>query len=163
MHPLTESQIRASFVNASRRETTQAPLPPNIADLSWDEHDFLGWTDPKAPRRAYAVIPTHDGVVGLLLRTTQPTSQRPAICTWCEDVKETDDVVLYVAKRAGSSGRNGNTVGMLIHADLSCSAKARRRPAPSERAGDPDAFIARRVAGLRERTARFAERVRDGD
>ncbi|MGH1565385.1 FBP domain-containing protein [Mumia sp. DW29H23] len=159
MHALTESQIRASFVNASRREASQAPLPPRFPDLGWDELDLLGWVDPKAPRRAYAVVPTADGAVGLLLRTTQPTSQRPAVCTWCEDVEATEDVVLYVAKRAGASGRNGNTVGALVHADLSCSAHARRRPTRAEGALDPVAFVERRVAGLRERTARFAERV----
>ncbi|MFD1827012.1 MULTISPECIES: FBP domain-containing protein [Mumia] len=159
MHPLTGHQIRASFVNASRREATQAPLPPQLDVVAWDDHDVLGWVDPKNPRRAYVVVPTDGGAVGLILRTTNPSVQRAAICTWCEDVKETDDVVLYVAKRAGAAGRNGDTVGTLIHADLSCSRHARRRPAPSEGAGDPKAFIARRVAGLRERSARFAERV----
>ncbi|TNC42466.1 FBP domain-containing protein [Mumia zhuanghuii] len=161
MQPVTESEIRASFVNASRREATQAPAPPGLDEIDWDARDFLGWVDPQAPRRAYAVVPTTEGPVGLLLRTTQTTGQRPAICTWCEDVKATEDVVLYVAKRAGSAGRNGNTVGTLVHADLACSAHARRRPTRAEGAGDPEAFVARRIAGLRERTVRFAERVRD--
>ncbi len=163
MQSLTPQQIRASFVNASRREAAQAPLPPHLDDLAWEDHDVLSWVDPKSPRRAYGVVPTGERVVGLLLRTTNPSAQRPAICTWCEDVKETEDVVLYVAKRAGAAGRNGDTVGTLLHADLSCSRHARRRPGRSEGAGDPEAFIARRVAGLRDRSARFAERVLRAD
>ena len=41
MIPVTEKQIHACFVNASRRETAQATLP-DLAALSWDRLDHLG-------------------------------------------------------------------------------------------------------------------------
>jgi hypothetical protein len=163
MHTLTEREIRASFVNASRREAAQAPLPPHLSDLPWDDLDVLGWTDPKAPQRGYAVVSTDAGPVGLLLRTQSRGAPRPAVCDWCQDPEATDDVVLYVARRSGAAGRQGDSIGAMVHADLGCSARARRPPTRRETGRDPDGFVAGRVAGLRERAGRFAARVRDGD
>ena len=163
MQSLTERDLRASFVNASRREATQAPVPSDLDQLEWDDLDVLGWTDPKAPQRAYVVVPTASGPVGLLLRTESRGSTRPALCDWCQDPQATDGVVLYVARRAGAAGRQGNTIGAMMHADLGCSRHARRRPTPEEAGLDPEAFVAGRIDGLRARAARFAERVRDGD
>ena len=162
MHALTDQQIRTSFVNASRRESTQAPLPP-LSEIVWDDLDLLGWTDPKAPQRGYAVIDTERGPVGLLLRTQANGFVKKDQCDWCQDPQATDGVVLYVAKRAGAAGRDGNTVGAMIHRDLRCSVHVRRKPTPEEGGHDPEAFVAGRVAGLRQRAARFAQRVVDGD
>ena len=36
MLPLTESDIRASLVNASQREARDVRLPDGFADLAWD-------------------------------------------------------------------------------------------------------------------------------
>ena len=163
MHALTERLIRSSFVNASRREVTEAPIPRDLADLAWDDLDLLGWTDPKAPQRAYVVVPTNDGPIGLVLRTQSRGNTRPALCDWCQDPQATDGVLLYVARRAGRAGREGNSIGAMVHADLSCSVHARRRPTPEESGRDPEAFVTGRIEGLRDRSARFAERVRDGD
>ena len=163
MHALTESLVRSSFVNASRREVTDAPVPRGLADLPWDDLDLLGWPDPKAPQRAYVVIPSGDDLIGLVLRTQSRGNPRPAVCDWCQDPKATDGVLLYVARRAGKSGRDGNTLGAMVHADLTCSTHARRRPTPEEAGRDPEAFVQGRIQGLRDRAARFAERVRDGD
>jgi hypothetical protein len=68
MDPLTEKQIRASFVNASRREANDATLPV-LADLDWDRLDYLGWRDRRAPLAAYAVVPVDGEPVGVLLRS----------------------------------------------------------------------------------------------
>jgi len=168
MHPLTEKQIRASFVNASRREAAQAALP-DLAALDWDRLDYVGWVDRKAPLLAYAVVPGDDGdPTGVLLRATDPAlrTRRRGVCAWCEDVVHTEDVSLYVARRAGASGRRGNTVGTLLCTDFACSRNVRRRPTLAETGSDdPDlraAVIERRIAGLRERSARFvAEVLRD--
>lgn len=162
MQPLTERDIRDSFVNTSRRETTQAPVPAHLHDLEWDDLDLLGWTDPKARQRAYVVIPTRAGPVGLLLRTESRGGLRPAMCDWCQDPQALEDVVLYVARRAGVSGKQGNSIGAMVHADLACSRHARRRPTPEEAGHDPESFVTGRVEALRERTSRFAARVRDG-
>jgi hypothetical protein len=163
MDPLTEKQIRASFVNASRREANDATLPV-LADLDWDRLDYLGWRDRRAPLAAYAVVPVDGEPVGVLLRSADRDRRpRRAVCAWCEDVIETADVTLYVARRAGAAGRRGNTIGTLICTEFACSRNVRRRPTRTEAGGDSDAvraeIVARRVAGLRERSAAFVAEV----
>jgi len=167
MEPLTEKQVRASFVNASRREAAQAALPV-LADLDWDRLDYLGWRDRKAPLVAYAVVPLDGTPTGVLLRSTDAKERirRRALCAWCEDVVETADVSLYVARRAGAAGRRGNTIGTLICTQFTCSRNVRRPPTRAEAGSDAlerrEQIIASRVAGLRERSARFvAEVLRD--
>jgi hypothetical protein len=167
MHPLTERDVRASFVNASRREAAQATLP-DLSALRWDRLDYLGWTDRKAPLMSYVVVPDSDGtdgadgvLVGVVLRSTDRTARRrQAVCAWCEDVVAVDDVSLYVARRAGASGRSGNTIGTLICTRFACSANVRRPPRIVEAGDDPEGFVAGRIDGLRERAARFVAEVR---
>ena len=164
MNPLTEKQIRASFVNASKREATQATLP-DLDSLDWDRLDYLGWRDRRAPLAAYAVVPVDGEPVGILLRSSDAKTGGPrkrAVCAWCEDVIATNDVSLFVAKRAGAAGRNGNTVGTLICADFACSQNARRRPTIVEAGADAAAVVARRIAGLQDRSARFVAAVAQG-
>jgi FBP C-terminal treble-clef zinc-finger len=166
MNPLTPQQIRSSFVNASRREAAQA-TPPDLSALRWDRLDYLGWRDPKRPLLSYVVIELDDSPTGILLRASDPKLRRrgAAMCTWCEDVIETDDVALYVARRAGAAGRRGNTLGTMICTEFRCSANVRRKPTASEIYSDDPAereqFVQRRIDGLRERSRRFARQVPD--
>ena len=164
MKPLTDNEIRASFVNASRREARQASLPADLESLGahWEKLDYLGWVDRSNPQRAYAVIPVDDEPVGLLLRASERTGRASTMCAWCEDVFATSDVRLFVARRAGASGRDGNSLGTLAHADFSCSAHVRRLPNGMEGGLDPLALVDRRVEELRSRSSAFARRVRDG-
>ncbi|ACZ32308.1 hypothetical protein Xcel_3308 [Xylanimonas cellulosilytica DSM 15894] len=162
MNPLTEKQLRACFVNASKREANQATLP-DLATLDWDGLDYLGWRDRKSPLVAYAVVEVAGEPVGVLLRAgdAKLRTRRKGVCAWCEDVVVNDDVSLYVARRGGAAGRNGNTVGTLICTDFRCSRNVRRVPLLAE-ASTPEAkaeLTARRVAGLRARAARFAGEV----
>jgi hypothetical protein len=161
MNPLTEKQIRASFVNASRRESAQLTLPSDLADLRWDRLDYLGWVDRKAPLRAYVVLTVDDALVGLSLRAPEGTAsrRRAAVCAWCEDVYATDDVSLYVVRRAGAAGRNGDTIGTLICTEFGCSKNVRRKPTIVEAGQDPASLVERRIAGLRERSVKFAREV----
>jgi len=160
MNPLTEKQIRASFVNASRRESSQLTLPSDLADLRWDRLDYLGWIDRKAPLRAYVVVPVDDTLVGLALRAPEAAAaRRRAVCAWCEDVIATDDVSLYVVRRAGAAGRNGDTIGTLICTTFECSKNDRRKPTIVEAGQDPAGLVERRIEGLRERSAKFAREV----
>ena len=134
MTPVTESQVRACFANASKREAAQATLP-DLDALDWDRLDYLGWRDRKAPLLAYTVHEVEGELVGLLLRSTErraDTPRRRTICTWCEDVINTDDVTLYVARRGGAAGKRGDTMGTLICTDFRCSANVRRRPTSAE-------------------------------
>ena len=164
MKPLTDNEIRSSFVNASRREARQASLPADLDSFGahWEKLDYLGWVDRSNPQRAYAVIPVDDEPVGLLLRASERTGRASTMCAWCEDVFATSDVRLFVARRAGASGRDGNSLGTLAHADFSCSAHVRRLPNGMEGGLDPLSLVDRRVEELRWRSSAFARRVRDG-
>lgn len=177
MLPLTEKTIRSSFSNASRKEVSDLTLPPSFGEIEWDALDFLGWRDPKMPRRAYAVIPSGgnvvtaipssddvvtaipsggDGVTAILLRQGDVAPTARAQCAWCQDVTLPSPVVFYSAKRSGASGRNGNTLGTLVCADFECSTNARRRPPEAYLGFDADAARDEQVVRLRSRVAAFA-------
>ena len=132
MLPIVEKTLRTSFVNASRKETTDITLPAGFETLDWDALDYLGWRDPKIGRRAYAVVPTLDGeLIGILFRQAEASPRSRAQCSWCQDVKLPNDVTFYSAKRSGPAGRNGNTVGTLVCQDFQCSRNVRKLPPPA--------------------------------
>lgn len=157
MNILNEKSIRASFVNASRREAERLPIPKGLDRIDWENTDFLAWPDPRNPQRSYAVVPVAQRVVGMVLTTAQ-TSSKQAMCSWCEDIIETSGVKLFSAKLAGAAGRRGNTVGTMIHDEFGCPRFARRMPTPQE-GGDPEEFVASRVAKLQANAESFARRV----
>jgi hypothetical protein len=159
MLPLTESDIRASLVNASQREARDIRLPEGFADLAWDRLDFLGWRDPKAPQRGIVVVPVGDQPIGVLLQQATAAPRSRAQCSWCQDVRLPAPVVFYGARRAGSAGRNGNTIGTLVCADFECSANV-RKPRPIPYLGfDPAAATVQLIEDLRTRVASFAADV----
>ncbi|MCC9144386.1 MULTISPECIES: FBP domain-containing protein [unclassified Arthrobacter] len=161
MEPLTESTIRKSFVNASRSEVAAMNLPAGFADLEWEHLDQLGWRDHKMPQRAYLVLPVDGKAVGVLLRAPELSApkNRRVMCALCQDVYSEEPVFLYVARRAGQRGRDGNTVGTLIHADFTCSANVRAAVLPNPIHPDPELVIAERISGLRERSGQFMRNV----
>ena len=160
MLPISETTIRASFVNASRKETSDITLPADLDTLSWDDLDYLGWRDPKIGRRAYAVVPTLEGdLVGILFRQAEASSRARAQCSWCQDVKLPNDVVFYSAKRSGKAGRNGNTVGTLVCQEFQCSRNVRKLPPPAYEGCDVEAARLRRIEDLQLRAASFAAEV----
>lgn len=164
MNPLTESEIRRAFVNASRREAREVDLP-DLGALPWGDLDYLGWRDPKRPLNGYVVLELDDAPTAVLLRAADASRRTRAatICSWCQDVVETDDVGLFSARRAGPAGRRGNTIGTLICTDFGCSRHVRRSPTVSEvfsdDAADKELFIQRRIEGLRERSEHFIRQV----
>jgi hypothetical protein len=157
--PLTAREIRESFVNASRKEVSDLTLPPSFDETVWDDLDYLGWRDPKMARRSYIVVPVDGVPVGVVLRQAEASPRRRAQCTWCQDVTLPNDVVLYTAKRAGASGRNGNTVGTLICDEFQCSKNVRRTLPPAYLGFDVDAAREERIVTLRVRAERFAAEV----
>jgi hypothetical protein len=162
MLSLDEKTVRASFVNASRKEVSDLTLPAGFAELDWDRLDYLGWRDPKIGRRAYIVAVVDGAPVGILLRQTDASPRTRAQCSWCQDVTLPNDVVAFSARRAGPAGRNGDTVGTLICSNFECSVNV-RRPAPMAYIGfDVDAAREERIATLRERAASFAGVVLHG-
>jgi hypothetical protein len=164
MNPLTDKQIRTSFINATRREVTQANLP-DLDDLRWDRLEYLGWRDRKAPLSSYVVLELDGEPTGVLLRATSPSAgrvRRKALCAWCRDLSSVD-ASLFVARRAGAAGRAGNTIGSLICTDLTCSQNVRRPPTSSEAGTGVEAIrdqlIEERISGLRERAELFVREV----
>ena len=122
MKPLTEHDIRASFVNSTKGEAKRMHVPKDLGDRPWDDLDFLGWTDPAAPDRAYLVIDLEDRLVGIALRrAAQAGRARKTMCAWCLTTHSGDGVSLMTARKAGKSGQLGNSVGAYVCADLQCS------------------------------------------
>jgi hypothetical protein len=163
MLPLTDARIRASFVNASVRERAALTLPPGFAELDWDRLDFLGWRDPKLPLVAYAVAETADGPVGVMLKRAEGRLRSRPQCSWCEDVHLPNDVLFYVARRAGQAGRRGDTVGTLACADFQCSRNVRKLPPVAYLGFDVEAARERRIEALRQNVAGFLRAVGAGE
>lgn len=158
MLPITEKTLRASFVNASRKEVSDLTLPGDFETIAWDDHDYFGWRDPKLAKRAYALIPTlAGGLVGVLFRQAEASPRKRAQCSWCQDVKLPNDVVFYSAKRAGAPGRQGNVIGTLICEHFECSQNVRRTPPLAYEGFDVDAARLRRIEELQLRASAFAE------
>jgi hypothetical protein len=163
MEALTETQVRRSFVNCSRGEVARATLPDGFDELRWDDLDFLGWIDPKAPLHGYLVVPTVEhGLVGLRLRrnTTGPVTRRSRMCSLCTTTHSGGGVSLMVAPRAGRSGRDGNTVGLDICTGLECSAYARGTlPLPAASAVHETLSVEDRVDRLMRNVSAFVGRA----
>ena len=130
MRPLTESEIRAAFVNCSKGDATRLSVPRDLATRPWDDLDFLGWHDPRAPERACLAVPSGDRLVAVVLRLPSSSPARTArhgICSLCLTTHD-GGVPLMVAPKAGRAGRQGDSVGTYICADLACSLYVRGRP-----------------------------------
>ncbi|MEU6993827.1 FBP domain-containing protein [Streptomyces sp. NPDC046465] len=124
MKSVSENEIRASFVNCSKGEARRLTLPVGFADTAWSDLDFLGWRDPKAPDRGYVVTWRDDEPVGIALRASTGARKsllKSSICSVCVTPQSGSGITLLVAPKAGTAGRQGNSVGMYICADLACS------------------------------------------
>ena len=162
MHALTEQQVRRSFVNCSQGEAKALALPKDFAELDWPALELLGWRDPKAPLRGYLVVDTGEGPVGVAVRAadTRMSSRTAAMCLLCQTARTGDAVSLFTAKRTGAAGRNGNTVGTYMCADLGCADRVRTEIPPWLQDRDPAEVVAERAAELRDRVQGFVEAVR---
>ncbi len=124
MEPLTEEDIRSSFVNCSKGEARRISVPRDLAERDWADLDFLGWRDPGAPDRGYLVVERDGKLVGVTLRAPQGVRRsftKTNICTICTTGHPGTGVALLAAPKVGASGRQGNTVGAYLCADLACS------------------------------------------
>ena len=153
MRPIDEREIRASFINASRKEVSSLSLPPDFAAIEFDRLDFLGWSDQKFARRAYVVTEVDGVLTGALLQRAEQRVLARTQCSWCEDVTLRNDVQFFSARKAGAAGRNGDTIGTLACAEFGCSHNVRRLPALAYEGFD-------REAARRQRIERLGENVR---
>ncbi|GIE94762.1 FBP domain-containing protein [Paractinoplanes rishiriensis] len=138
MEPLTERDIRDSFVNCSKGEASRIKMPPDLAATPWADLDFLGWTDPGAPLRALLVLPSREGIVLRRPESRRTTAMRSSMCRVCLTGHSSDGVTLFVAALAGPAGRQGNTVGEYICSDLACSLYLRGKRQPRGRLVRPE-------------------------
>ncbi|MFJ4779220.1 FBP domain-containing protein [Streptomyces sp. NPDC088762] len=138
MEPLSENQIRSSFVNCTKGEAARLKMPLDFAELPWEHLDFLGWVDPGAPLRAHLVVPRPGGPVGITLRVpgaVRTSAVKSSLCQLCLTGHASSGVTLLTAPLAGPRGRQGDTVGVYVCADLACSLYVRGKRQPKLRAG----------------------------
>ncbi|MBS2532299.1 FBP domain-containing protein [Catenulispora sp. NF23] len=124
MEPITEREIRTSFVNCSKGEALRLGLPADLAEKSWPDLDFLGWRDPGAPERAYLVAPYEGRLVGVSLRASGGGARgfgARSMCSVCFTTRTGGGVALMTARRTGEAGRQGNSIGQYLCTDLQCS------------------------------------------
>ena len=162
MHALTEQQVRRSFLNCSQGEAKGLALPTGFAGLDWASLELLGWRDPKAPLRGYVVVEADDRPVGIAVRAAESrmSARTTAMCLLCQTTRSGDAVSLFTARRTGAAGRNGNTVGTYMCADLGCAERVRTEIPPWLLDRDPAEVVAARAAELRERVRGFVDAVR---
>lgn len=160
MRPIDERALRASFINASRKEVSDLNLPAGFDDIDFEKLDYLGWTDPKMPRRAYVVVWIDDVATGVFLQRAEQRVIARAQCSWCEDVTLRNDVQLFVARKAGPAGRKGDSVGILTCAEFGCSTNVRILPPLAYEGYDRELARELRIVRLQEHVAAFVGAVR---
>jgi treble-clef zinc-finger protein len=138
MEPISEAEIRRSFLNCSKGEATRVKLPADFAGTPWADLDFYGWIDPGAPLRAAIAVPGPTGLRSLLLRRADRGgasggAARSSMCQVCLTSHASGGVSLFTAARAGASGRKGNSLGEYLCSDLACSLYLRGKRQPRAR------------------------------
>lgn len=133
MRPLTAPEIRGCFVNCSQGTAKRMGLPA-LDDQPWDSLDLLGWVDSSGSGVAYLVTERADGApIGFVLQQARPRpgAARQSMCSLCRTVHSSSDVALMAAVLPGERGRDGNSRGRYLCADLACSLYVRdlKRPA----------------------------------
>ena len=158
MRPLTENDVRASFVNATDDELRVMALPSDFLLVDWDHVDFFAWRDPRTRGRGYVIAEIGGEPLGIVLRAADGSSQaRSALCNLCHTMQPADQVSLFTARKAGSAGAQGDSVGTYICADLSCHESVRLAAplAPNE----VRASVDRKIDGTTRRAEAFVESV----
>jgi hypothetical protein len=155
VQPLTQSDIRGSFVNATPADIDRMSMP-GLHEMLWDEREYLGWRDVSSPLRGYIVHWVDDRPIGILVRTVGPHRGRSsAMCSLCHTTQPRTQVSLFSAPKAGAAGERGDTLGTYICDDLACSHIIRMGPAHLQ----APAEISRRSEGLLKRVQSFTADV----
>ena len=162
MQPLSKADLLAAFVNVSKSERSAITPPSDLATLDWSNRELLGWRNAKAPLRGYLVAIVDDEPIGALLRASESkmAARISAVCMLYRTGRTASEISLFTARRAGPAGRNGDTVGTYICADLACSANVRVTKATATLTPDPGLSVEQRIANLITRTGGFLTEVR---
>lgn len=134
-------------------------LPADFAEIDFARLDYLGWFDPKMPKRAYVIAEIDGEPVGIVLQRTEQRTAARAQCSWCDDVTLRNDVQFFAARKAGTAGRNGDTIGTLICENFGCSANVRRLPPLAYEGYDRELAREMRMERLREHVTAFAREL----
>src|ERR1700710_2888113 len=111
MEPISEAEIRRSFINCTKGEATRVKLPADFGGTTpWSDLDFFGWIDPNSPQRAAMAVPGPEGLRTLLLRRAarggaSGGAARSSMCQVCLTSHASGGVSLFTAARAGAAGR----------------------------------------------------------
>ncbi|MEV4373244.1 MULTISPECIES: FBP domain-containing protein [unclassified Nonomuraea] len=165
MNPVTENEIRSSFVNCSKGEARRLAVPRGLPELPWPDLDFLGWRDPGAPERAYLVAERGGAPLGVALRLGQEVRRsftKSTLCSVCVTPHAGTGVALFTAARVGAAGRQGNTVGAYMCADLACSLYVRGRKETELGVRFESLSVAERVARTAVNLDAFLDKILDG-
>jgi hypothetical protein len=158
---LTSDSIRRSMINCSKGDAKRMTITDHALDADLEAVEYVGWHDPKTPQRAYLVTRHHDAVTGIALRVAAGGARRAAMCALCRTTHTNGDVSLYGARRAGTAGREGSSVGTYICDDLACAVTARlEKQRDATVVPDLGLPVEERVAGLRTRLDAFLDSVR---
>ena len=156
MREVTETELRECFVNATRGELEQLPIP-GLHETIWGEREFLGWRDPRFRRLGYLVHWRGDQLIGVVLRGA-PGGLRAgiaAMCSMCHSTQPATQVRMFSARLADLDGHTGSSVGTYICEARDCSHIIRTGP--------PHLLTAERLASrseaLLERVVSFTGRI----
>ena len=75
MRPLTEDDVRSSFVNASPDELRIVAMPTDFLLADWDHLDFFAWRDPRTRGRGYMITEVDGELRGVVLRAADGSSR----------------------------------------------------------------------------------------
>ncbi|MGO2685024.1 FBP domain-containing protein [Microbacterium sp.] len=161
MRALTESDVRAAFINATDDELRMIEMPHDFLLVDWDFHDFLAWRDPASSKRGCVLVQTDDGVIGVVVRASDPGRSRNGMCNICQTMQPGNQVALFSARKAGPAGRRGDSIGTYICADLSCHENVRLAHPLAPNEVRADGQVDMRLDGTRRRMERFVARVQE--
>ncbi|MGO1394015.1 FBP domain-containing protein [Agrococcus casei] len=157
MRPVTEEQLRSSFINATDDELRRLPMP-GLRESIWEEREYLGWRDMQAAQLGYVSLWQGSELVSIVVRTSGSLrSGIAAMCSMCHSTQPATQVRLFTARFAGKKGLAGSSVGTYICESLSCPMVIRRAAphmtTPSQ--------LERRGGAMLERITRFVAKVAD--
>ncbi|MGW0991154.1 FBP domain-containing protein [Streptomyces sp. NPDC002486] len=162
MQPLTEQDVRASFINCSKGEAKRLTVPRDLDERPWDDLDFLGWRDPGAPDRSYLVTERGGRLIGLSMRfqAAQRGFLHRSMCSLCLTTHPRGGVSLMTARKAGPAGREGNSVGAYMCTDLACSLYVRGKKAPEAGSRFEESLtVEEQIARTRSQLSAFLDKV----
>lgn len=163
VEPLTDAQIRSSFINCSKGEAKRMNVPRNLDAIAWDGLQFFSWIDDKNPQKACLIIPDQDGnTAGIVLTRAKTQGKRAQMCSFCMTLHPGSGISLFSAAKVGEAGRRGNTLGTYICSNLRCHDYVTGKKKPEGiRQMDETLSTEQRLERMQENARSFVKRLVD--